>query len=187
MSARSRTPAWRTSCSTLKAYSNAAPSQVQVPCPMPMTSTWCSPCFILAIEASSAADAATRRAHRIGVTVGAQPRGGAEIELGAGGVDQVVIGQLPMLTGAGGAGIGHLDVGRVVRRVALGVDGGGQGLLVADALALVDRSELEGHLVGLHLADTDPDVRRDPVPVGVGGDHHDLVGPREFPGEMERR
>ena len=59
MSASSRTPAWRTSCSTLKAYSKAAPSHVQVPCPMPTTSTWCSPCFILAIEARSAAEAST--------------------------------------------------------------------------------------------------------------------------------
>jgi hypothetical protein len=31
-------PGARSSCSTFKAYSNAAPSQVQVPWPMPMTS-----------------------------------------------------------------------------------------------------------------------------------------------------
>ena len=76
MSARSRTPAWRTSCSTLNAYSKAAPSHVQVPWPMPTTSVWCSPCCILAIDASKRRrrlDGVARGAHREGVAVGPSP------------------------------------------------------------------------------------------------------------------
>ena len=42
-SALSRTPRSRSSCSTLKVYSNAAPSHVQVPCPVPMTMVFFSP------------------------------------------------------------------------------------------------------------------------------------------------
>ena len=116
-----------------------------------------------------------------------EPRGGAEVELRTSGVDQVVVLELAMLAGTGRIGIGDLDVRPRAAGAAFRVDRRGQCLLVGDALALVDRSELEGHLVGLHLADSNPDVRRDPVPVGVRGHHHDLVGPLQHPSEMECR
>ncbi len=42
-----------------------------------------------------------------------------------------------------------------------------------------------GHVVGLHIGHTDPDVRQDPVPVGFRGDDHDLAGPLQYPRTIE--
>ena len=137
------------------------------------------------LECGGCLDSVARGAHGLRVAVRTQAWRGPEVELGSGGVDQVVVGQFAVLTRAIRIRIGQLDIGGVVRRIALGVDGRGQGLLVADPFALVDRSELERHLLGLHLADADPDVGWDPVPLRVRGDHQHLVGPLEHPREVE--
>src|SRR5665213_2643373 len=50
------------------------------------------------------------------------------------------------------------------------------GLAEIDSLLAVDRSERERDLLLLHLADTDPNVRGNPVPVGVGRHHDNVVG-----------
>ena len=137
------------------------------------------------LEGRRRVDCMARGAHRVGVAVGSESGSGTEVELRAGRVDQVVVVQLAVFAGTGRVGIGDLDVGPWPPWPALRVDRRRQRLMELDPLALVDRSELEGHLVGLHLAHPDPDVRRNPVPVGVRSDHHDLVGAREHPGEME--
>ncbi len=49
----SRTPAWRSSCSTLNAYSKAAPSHVQVPWPVPTTIVCRVPARILSMAWAS--------------------------------------------------------------------------------------------------------------------------------------
>ena len=56
-----------------------------------------------------------RGAHRVGVAVRPESRRGAEVELRAGGVDQVVVVQFAVLAGTGRVGVGELDVGRVGR------------------------------------------------------------------------
>ena len=137
------------------------------------------------LEGRRRVDCVARGAHRVGVAVGPESGSGTEVELRAGGVDQVVVVQLAVLASPGRVGIDHVDVGPWPLRSALRVDRRRQRLMELNPLALVDRSELEGHLVGLHLSHPDPDVRRDPIPVGVRGDHHDLVGTLEHPGEME--
>ena len=59
MSARSRTPASRSSCSTLKQYSKAAPSQVQVPWPTPTTRRWRWPAFSFSMTVAKPPAAST--------------------------------------------------------------------------------------------------------------------------------
>ena len=91
---RSRTPASRSSWSTLKTYSNAAPSQVQVPWPIPTTRVCSSPAASRLMTARSPAAAShgvVGGAHRDGVAVGAEARRGLEPQARAGGVDEVVV------------------------------------------------------------------------------------------------
>ena len=53
------TPAMRSSCSTLNVYSKAAPSQVHVPCPTPITRRWRSPRRSREMTSASWADASS--------------------------------------------------------------------------------------------------------------------------------
>ena len=88
-------PRVRSSCSTLKVYSNAAPSQVHVPWPTPMTRVCRSPGPQLRRSTPSSACAACSACPGVHtdreLPVRSEPRGGGEVQLRPGGVDQVVV------------------------------------------------------------------------------------------------
>src|SRR5450755_945241 len=179
MSALSRTCRARSSNSRLTAYSNAAPSQVQVPCPTPTRKRCRSPRRIRSAASSSGGlHGVPDRAHRPAVAVRAEPFGLVKTQPRPGGVDQEVVRYL--LTGSRG-GLDD-DVGPRARGVAFGVNLPGPGLPELDAVVLVDRRERERHLARSHPAHAHPDVGRDPVVSLVRrDDRHGVVLAEPFP------
>ena len=177
-SARSRTPSLTSSCSTLKVYSKAAPWQVQVPWPMPMSSVCRCPPFSRAMTCSNslAASVACPAVQTDQVwPSGPSPGVAAKFSFGPGRVDEEVVLQLRDLALALRVGVSHRDVRAREVGAAVAVQFGRERLVELDALAPVDGGEGEGHLLGGHLADADPDVRGDPVPLRVGRDDDDVV------------
>ena len=143
-----------------------------------MTSVWRSPrCSVgdHVLELRGGLLGVAEGAHRGGVAVRAEAGRRGEVQLGSGRVDEVVVLELLALAAALGRGVHDVDVGRAALAVPLRVKRDRLGLAERDALLGVHRCEREGHLVGIHAADSDPDVGRDPVPLGVGGHDHDLV------------
>ena len=125
------------------------------------------------------------RADRQRVPVRPQARGGGEVQLGPGRVDQVVVTDPDLL--AGPAWKGGDDVHRGLPAVALSLrpDRDRPGLMERDALAPVHRRQRERHLLRGHPADPDPDVRRDPVPVRIRRHDHHLVVLAQQPPQMQ--
>ena len=116
--------------------------------------------------------------------------GGAEVQLRAGGVDQIIVGDLVLLARPFRGGVLDRDIRSGVAVAALGMDGDGLGLMKLDPDFLVDFGEVEGDLVFSHLADADPDVGGNEIPFGQRGDDDDLHRPRRLGppfGQVTRR
>ncbi len=127
------------------------------------------------------------RAHGDGVTiVRAEAGGRVEIQFGPGRVDEEVVRDRLGLTLAGGRRVDDVDVGLLVLCVALRMDGYGLRLRELDLLALVDGRERKHHLRFGHVARTDPDVRRDPIPLRIRRHDMNSVLLADQPLEMER-
>ncbi len=101
-------------------------------------------------------------------TVRPEARGRTEVQLGAGRVDQIVVFDRIGLAESGRVRVFDRDIGRSMRGAALGMDRDRTRLSKIDAELLVDRRQIEGHLLFGHLPDADPDVGRDPVPLRLG-------------------
>jgi hypothetical protein len=146
--ARSRTPASRSSWSTLKTYSKAAPSHVQVPWPIPTTRV-CGCRRRASLDDLPQLVRPRRRGRRCTRSVwpsGPRPGGGLEVQLRAGGVDQVVVAE--PLGGAGlvGGGVARCRPRPEGRRRRPRGGSRGLGLPEVDALARVDRRQREDHV-----------------------------------------
>src|ERR1022692_2765259 len=101
-SARSRRPRMRSSCSTLNVYSKAAPSQVHIPCPIPITRVCRWPARSFSIPSASACAACPGAHTDSELPSGPSPGGGGEVQLRPGRVDQVVVAQpFPLALPAG--------------------------------------------------------------------------------------
>ncbi|MGO8738196.1 hypothetical protein [Rhodoblastus sp.] len=111
-----------------------------------------------------------------GMAVRPQGLGGAEVQLGAGGVDQIIVGEPVLLARALGRRVFDDDIRRGVVRVAFGMNRNGFGLMEGDPDLLIDFGQVEGDLLLGHLTDANPDVGGNPVPFGVRGTDDDLIG-----------
>ena len=131
-------------------------------------------------------DGVTGRADRPRVAIGAEPGRRTEVELRPGGVDEVVVLEVGDLALAGRIGVAHRHVRARQLGAALAVQLDRERLVELDALALVDGCERERHLLDGHLADADPDVRRDPVPLRVRCDHDDVVLLADHAAQVQR-
>lgn len=113
-------------------------------------------------------------ADRKTVLAGAESFGGGEVELGAGGVDEEVVGEAGSLAGVVAGGF-DFDGRLGALAAAIGVEGYRLGLVELDVLLPVDGGEGKGDMVLTEKADTDPDVGWDPIVGGGGGNHGDVV------------
>ena len=129
----------------------------------------------------------TSGADRLREAIRSESRRRTEVQFWAGGVDEVVVGQLTRLTLLRWVGVGDVNERHRIVVGSLRVNRGGERLVVLNALSSVDGGERKRHLLDVHAADAYPDVRRDPVPVRVRGDDDDLIGTPEHPRQMERR
>jgi hypothetical protein len=120
-------------------------------------------------------------------TIGPQALGGPEVQPRSGGVDEIVVPEPSLLADARRVGVDNIDGTARVLRVTLGPDRDGLRLMVLDAFAAVDRRQREDDLLGRHPPHADPDVRRDPVPVGVRRHDNDVMVPAELAAQMQRR
>lgn len=184
ISARSRTPAVRRVCSTLNACPFAGGGAVADADDQPLVLTGVEPIYHVA-QRFGGLGGMRGSADRPGMSLRAEAGCGGEVQLGAGGIDQVVVGECGALALSRRLGIGELYRWCVLLTGALGTDDGGIALMELDPFALVDRFEGYQHLLGRHFAHPDPDVGGNPVPVRFGGDHGNLVPRREHPPKMQ--
>jgi len=127
-------------------------------------------------------------AHREGVAgVRAETLGGSEVELRAGGVDEVVVLDRFLLALGAFDRRRDDDEGTLVPVATLRMNGRGARLMELDALAPVDGRERERHLALGHPADADPDVGRNPVPLGIRRNDDNPVFRPEQTTRVQRR
>ena len=127
------------------------------------------------------------RADRHRVPVRSESGGRGEVELGPRRVDEVVVLDLLDLPGLARRRVLHRDESAAARLIPLWVDGYGLGLTEIDTLLRVDGSQREGDLIRRHPPHADPDVGRDPVPLGVRRHDDDLMRAVELPAQMQSR
>ena len=128
-----------------------------------------------------------RRADRPRVAIRAQARRRTEVQLGTGGIDEVVVLEHRDFARPVRIRVPHVHVRAIAGRPALAVQFGGECLMEFDSLAPVYGGERKRHLLHGHLPDPDPDIRRDPVPLRVGRDHHYLVLPAQHSTQVKGR
>ncbi|MGC4048251.1 MAG: hypothetical protein QM757_00835 [Paludibaculum sp.] len=109
------------------------------------------------------------------VLAGSEPGGGLEVEPGACGIEQEVVGDVFALAGLAFGGVFDFHGGAGVAGCALRVKGKGASLFEIDAGAVVDGGEGKGDLLFFQETDADPDVGGNPVVFGLRGNDDDFV------------
>ena len=107
--------------------------------------------------------------------VGPQTFGGAEVQLGPGGVDQEIVSDVFLHAGLVRRGVldGHERLG--IFRIAFRMDRQRLGLAKIHIGFAVQLGEVESDILLGHLAHAHPDVGGYPVPFCIGRNHDDLV------------
>jgi hypothetical protein len=105
----------------------------------------------------------------------AQTFGRTEIELRSGRIDQIIVGNVFRHTGFIGVRVFHRDKGSRTTCHPFRIDRQRTSLMKLHTGLFVNLCKIKGDLFLLHLPDTDPNIRRYPVPLCIRRNHDNLV------------